>query len=150
MKPLFNVLLFVSIALGIIACNTSAVNQNDQESQDKANAAKQKLMEIEAKTDRDIKNLQDLSKSKTTLLVLHSIKSACQIYRLSYKKNPESIHDLLHTPDGRSLLDDKKDLKDEWNRPILFEKKDKQIKVFSVGEDGKANTEDDVVSVFQL
>ena len=125
MRTLHSILLFVSIVLCFNACDAIVVNQNIKKSQESANA-------------------------RTTKIFLDSIKQSCQMYHTIYKQYPERIEDLIHTPDGRSILDTQEPIVDKWNQPIVLEKTDNQIKLYSVGEDGKANTEDDLISILEL
>ena len=93
---------------------------------------------------------QDQGKNKISGIMLDNVKQACEMYHKVYNQYPEKLDDLIHTPDNRSLLDAQTPPVDGWDRPIVFEKSATQIKLYSLGADGKANTDDDLVKTLKL
>ncbi|MFA5623893.1 MAG: type II secretion system protein GspG [Bradymonadales bacterium] len=74
---------------------------------------------------------------------LRSLKGNIEAYRLYYRKMPERFEDLINTPDNRKIIEEVPE--DPWGNAYVFEKTGNKIKIFSVGSDGLANTEDDIV-----
>lgn len=97
-----------------------------------------------------VKSEANKAKEKTTDVILESLKKTCEFYQTSYKKYPEKLDDLIHTPDNRPMLDENAKFEDSWNQPIIYEKTDTQIKLYSIGMDGKKNTEDDIIKTIDL
>ena len=87
----------------------------------------------------------DTGNEKTTSIQLQQFKSAVESYKLNYRKMPNSLDDLIHTPDNRSLIDAESVPKDGWDNEFTFEKNGNKIKIYSNGADGMPNTEDDIV-----
>ncbi len=79
---------------------------------------------------------------------LNSFKGACNQYRTFYKKYPNSLEDLIKTPDNNPILDAEEVQKDPWDNDYIFEKNGTKIKIYSMGPDSLENTEDDVVINF--
>ena len=74
---------------------------------------------------------------------LKSLKSNCEAYKLYYRKMPNSLEDLVNTPDKRKIIEEVPE--DPWGNPYNFEKTGNAIKLYSSGSDGMPNTEDDIV-----
>ena len=87
----------------------------------------------------------DTGNEKTTTIQLQQFKSAIESYKLNYRKMPNSLDDLINTPDRRSLIDSDTVPKDGWDNDFSFEKNGNRIKIYSNGADGLPNTEDDIV-----
>ena len=87
----------------------------------------------------------DTGNEKTTTIQLQQFKSAIESYKLNYRKMPNSLDDLINTPDRRSLIDSDTVPKDGWDNDFTFEKNGNRIKIYSNGADGMPNTEDDIV-----
>ena len=79
-----------------------------------------------------------------TANLLQQLKEAVMNYRITYKKFPNSLEDLVNTPNGHSLLDTDEVPLDAWGQPFQYEKNGNKIKITSIGADGKPNTEDDI------
>jgi general secretion pathway protein G len=91
----------------------------------------------------------DTAGEKTTTITLEQFKSAVTNYKLQYKKLPNSLQDLVNTPNGRSLLDSDEIPRDSWDQEFNFEKTGNVIKIFSSGPDGIPNNEDDIVIIIK-
>ena len=57
-----------------------------------------------------------------TANLLQQLKEAVMNYRVNYHKLPNSLEDLTHTPDGKSLLDTDEVPLDAWGQPFQYEK----------------------------
>ena len=87
----------------------------------------------------------DTANEKTTNTQLHNFKAAVETYKLTYRKMPNSLDDLIKTPDNRKLIDADSVPRDGWDNDFTFEKNGNRVKIFSNGADGQPNTEDDIV-----
>ena len=65
------------------------------------------------------------------------------MYRIQYKKLPESLDALVNTPDNHSIITEVPN--DPWDNAYNYEKTGNKIKIYSNGPDGLPNTEDDIV-----
>ena len=74
---------------------------------------------------------------------LKSLKGGCEMYRVQYRKFPDSIEALVNTPDNRPIIEEVPE--DPWGNPYNFEKNGNKIKIYSSGSDGLPNTDDDIV-----
>lgn len=74
---------------------------------------------------------------------LKSLKSNCEAYKLYYRKLPNSLEDLVNTPDKKKIIEEVPE--DPWGNAYIFEKTGNSIKIYSSGADGNPNTEDDIV-----
>jgi general secretion pathway protein G len=87
----------------------------------------------------------DTGNEKTTTIQLQQFKSAIESFKLNYRRMPNSLDELINTPDKRSLIDSDTVPKDGWDNEFTFEKNGNRIKIYSNGADGMPNTEDDIV-----
>lgn len=79
---------------------------------------------------------------------LNTFKGACNQYRTFYKKYPNNLDELIHTPDNNPVLDTDEIKADPWGNEYIFEKNGNKIKIYSMGPDSLENTEDDIVVNF--
>ncbi|MCL2326690.1 MAG: type II secretion system protein GspG [Proteobacteria bacterium] len=77
---------------------------------------------------------------------LKALKGNIEYYRLTYKKLPEKLEDLVNPPGNKSIIDELPT--DPWGNPYLYEKAGNKVKIYSMGRDGLQNTEDDIVVSF--
>ena len=87
----------------------------------------------------------DTGNEKTTTIQLQQFKSAVETYKINYRKMPNSLDDLIKTPDNRKLIDADTVPRDGWDNDFTFEKNGNRVKIYSNGADGQPNTEDDIV-----
>lgn len=73
---------------------------------------------------------------------LKNLKGAVQAYRLQYLKYPESLNDLVQTPDGFKLIEEVPT--DPWGEELTLEKSGKTVTISSAGPDNVPNNEDDI------
>ena len=73
---------------------------------------------------------------------LRNFKENCTMYRIQYKKLPESLDALVNTPDNHSIITEVPN--DPWDNAYNYAKTGNKIKIYSNGPDGLPNTEDDL------
>ncbi|OIP43686.1 MAG: hypothetical protein AUK47_02230 [Deltaproteobacteria bacterium CG2_30_63_29] len=73
---------------------------------------------------------------------LKNLKGAVEAYRLQYLKYPESLDDLVKTPDGFKLIEEVPT--DPWGEALTLEKTGKSVTITSAGPDNVPNNEDDI------
>ncbi len=83
---------------------------------------------------------------KETKSWLDDLKSACRDYHFRYEKDPDSLDDLIKTPDGEPLpLIDEEKLKDAWGNSYIFQNSNSNKTIItSKGPDGEGGNEDDI------
>ena len=91
----------------------------------------------------NIEAAQESANVKKTEIILKNIKTTILQYRLEFNTLPNSLQDLIDTPNGRPLLE-KEALLDSWGQPLQYEKNSNKIIITSIGADGKPSTEDDI------
>ena len=91
----------------------------------------------------NVEAAQESANIKKTEIILKNARDAVREYRINYKKYPNSLQELIVTPDGRPLLE-KDALLDSWGQPLQYEKNGNKVKITSMGADGKLNTDDDI------
>jgi len=74
---------------------------------------------------------------------LNSLKNAVKNYYGQYRKMPESLDDLVDTPDGYKIIDEVPT--DPWGNDYVLEKSGKTVKLYSPGPDETPNNDDDIV-----
>ena len=96
----------------------------------------------------NVMGASDRANVKLAEMDLQNFKSGCVQYRTFFKKYPNSLEDLINPPDGNPLLDSETVPQDPWGNDYFFEKTGNKIKVYSAGNDGLENTEDDITLSF--
>jgi len=96
----------------------------------------------------NVMGAQDRANVKMAEMDLQTFKHGCAQYKSFFRKYPNSLEDLINTPDGNPILEGDKVPQDPWGNDYFFEKTGNKIKVYSAGNDGLENTEDDITLTF--
>jgi len=84
------------------------------------------------------KAYEDLAASE-----LSNLKNGVKNYYGQYRKLPDSLDDLVDTPDGYAIIDEVP--VDPWGNDYVLEKNGGTVKLFSAGPDETPNNDDDIV-----